>query len=365
MKKKILILANNAGGLYNFRKELLERLITEEHEVIVSVPYAQKEIGLIEEIGCVVYETELNRHGINPIEELKLLAYYNRLIKNVEPDVILTYTIKPNIYGGIIAKKYNISHIANITGLGTALEKTGIQQKSLIYLYKYAFSNIQTVFFQNKENRQFFIDNDIVIDKHKLIPGSGVNLKYFYMQEYPLTVKSTEFVFISRIMKEKGINQYLEAAKYITRKYPNTKFHICGSLEGNYQKTIKKYQKNNIIEYHGKVTDIREVLKHTHCTVHPTYYPEGMSNVLLESAASGRPIISTNRSGTREIIDDGINGYLINEKNTEDLIEKLELFLQLPHEKKRAMGIAGRKKTEAEFDRKIVVKAYLQEIING
>ena len=123
MKKKILILANNAGGLYNFRKELLERLITEEHEVIVSVPYAQKEIGLIEEIGCVVYETELNRHGINPIEELKLLAYYNRLIKNVEPDVILTYTIKPNIYGGIIAKKYNISHIANITGLGTALEK--------------------------------------------------------------------------------------------------------------------------------------------------------------------------------------------------------------------------------------------------
>src|SRR5699024_4873706 len=168
------------------------------------------------------------------------------------------------------------------------------------------------------------------IDKHKLLPGSGVNLKQFYPIEYP-SDETVEFVFISRIMKEKGIDQYLEAAEYITNKYPNTKFHVCGFCEEKYEKTLESYQSRGIILYHGMVNDVRKIIRRSHCTVHPTYYPEGLSNVLLESAACGRPLITTDRSGTREVIDNGINGYLIKPKDTKDLINKIEKFINIEY----------------------------------
>ncbi|MGK0724369.1 glycosyltransferase family 4 protein [Aerococcus urinaeequi] len=363
MSKRILILANHDVGLYNFRKELLERLLADGHEVFVSCPQGDN-IEKIINMGCHYIETEFNRHGTNPLIEVKLLNHYKEIMGEITPDIAFGYTIKPNIYGALAAKKYEIPFVANITGLGTAVETPGFLQKVIIRIYKNAFSDIQTVFFQNKENRQFFVDNDIAVDKHKMLPGSGVNLDHFYLQEYPSTDSSIEFVFISRIMKEKGINQYLEAAEHITQKYPSTKFHICGFCEEEYEEILEDYQNRGIIEYHGMVSDVREILKITHCTVHPTYYPEGLSNVLLESAASGRPIISTDRSGTRETINDSVNGYLIEEKNVESLISKLEFFIQLPHDKKREMGIHGRKKVEKEFDRNIVVDAYLNEINN-
>lgn len=360
-KKTILILVNHEIVIYNFRRELVERLLKDGHKVIISSPGGEKIENLVE-MGSEHDEIEMNRHGINPFEERKLLKYYERIMKQYKPDIVFGYTIKPNIYGAMAAKKFNNPFVANITGLGTAVENPGILQKITIQMYKKAFSKIQTVFFQNKENRQFFIDNNIAMGKHKLLPGSGVNLEYFYLQEYPSTDETIEFVFISRIMTEKGIVQYLEAAKYITEKYPNVKFHICGFCEQEYEKTLEDYENKGIIKYHGMMNDIREILKITHCTVHPTYYPEGLSNVLLESAASGRPIISTNRSGTRETIDDKLSGYLIEEKNTEDLIKKLEKFIKLSHEQKLKMGIYGRKKVMKEFDRKNVVDAYLNEL---
>ena len=361
MSKRILILANHDVGLYNFRKELLERLLVEGHEVFVSCPQGDN-IEKIINMGCNYIETEFNRHGMNPLNEVKLLNHYKEIMREINPDIVFGYTIKPNIYGSLAAKKYDIPFVANITGLGTAVEAPGFLQKVIIRMYKNAFSDIQTVFFQNKENRQFFIDNNIAVDKHKMLPGSGVNLEHFYLQEYPSTDNFIEFVFISRIMKEKGIDQYLEAAEYITQKYPNTKFHICGFCEDEYEETLEDYQNRGIIEYHGMVSDVREILKITHCTVHPTYYPEGLSNVLLESAASGRPIISTNRSGTRETIDDGVNGFLIEEKKTEDLIEKIEKFIKLTFKDKQKMGKHGRKKVEVHFDRNYIINAYLREL---
>lgn len=360
-KKTILILVNHEIVIYNFRRELVERLLKDGHRVIISSPGGEKIENLVE-MGSEHDEIEMNRHGINPFEERKLLKYYERIMKQYKPDIVFGYTIKPNIYGAMAAKKFNIPFVANITGLGTAVENPGILQKITIQMYKKAFSKIQTVFFQNKENRQFFIDNNIAMGKHKLLPGSGVNLEYFYLQEYPSTDETIEFVFISRIMTEKGIVQYLEAAEYITNKYPNTKFHICGFCEDDYEEILEDYQKRGIIEYHGMVSDVREILKVTHCTVHPTYYPEGLSNVLLESAASGRPIISTDRSGTRETIDDGISGYLIKEKDTIDLVEKLETFIKLSPGDKQKMGEVGREKVANEFDRQIVVKKYISEL---
>ena len=360
MSKKVLFLVNHDVVIYNFRRELVERLLSDGYQVIISSPYGERIDDLVK-MGCKYIDAKIERHGTNPLNELKLLNYYTKIMRDIKPDVVLTYTIKPNIYGGIAAKKYGIPYIANITGLGTAVEKKSIMQKITIVLYKFAFSNIQRVFFQNTENMKFFKDNNIVVDRHKLIPGSGVNLEHFQVLEYPQE-STTEFVFISRIMKEKGIDQFIEAAKHITIKYPNAKFHVCGFCEEKYEDILRNLQIDGVLTYHGMVRDVREILKKTHCTIHPTYYPEGLSNVLLESAASGRPIITTDRSGCKEVVDYGVNGYMIKQKDSLDLIKKVEEFLTLKFEDKQRMGLAGRTKVEKEFDRQIVVKAYIEEI---
>ena len=171
-------------------------------------------------------------------------------------------------------------------------------------------------------------------------------------------------MFVARIMKEKGIDQYLDAAETIKRRHPQTKFHICGFIEQAYEDKIKEFQDKNIIVYHGVVKDMRDIYAHVHCVVHPTFYPEGLSNVLLEAAASARPIITTNRSGCREVIEDGINGFLVKEQDSGDLIEKIEKFISITNGERKKMGIAGREKVRKEFDRKIVINKYLKELEN-
>lgn len=353
-------MVNHDIVIYNFRKELVERLLGDGYDVYISSPYGERIDDLVA-MGCVFIETNINRHGLNLIEELKLIKIYKEIIGEIKPDVILTYTIKPNIYGSIAANSYRVPVIANITGLGSAVENEGLMQKITIILYRRAFRNIHKVFFQNKENQQFFIEKKIALGKHGLLPGSGVNLEHFLPLEYPES-ENIEFVYISRIMKEKGIDQYISAAKYIKGKYPNTKFHILGFCEEDYEEKLYELERDNIIVYHGMQRDVRKFLRNTHCTVHPTYYPEGMSNVLLESAASARPIITTNRSGCREIVDEGSNGFLVAPQNSDDLIAKIESFLELSYLEKKSMGLAGRLKVENEFDREIVVSTYITEI---
>ena len=357
---KILFLVNHDVVIYNFRLELVERLLADGHQVVISSPYGER-IDALVDWGCEYFPIELSRHGMNPAKELKLLASYIKLLGKVKPDIVLTYTIKPNIYGGMACALKIVPYVVNITGLGTAVENPGLVQKITVMLYKLALSRVQKVFFQNTENQQFFIDRKLALGKHGLLPGSGVNLTRFSPLEYP-SEETTEFVFISRIMKEKGADQYLEAAEYIRSKYPNTRFHICGFCEQAYEDRLKELQEKEIIIYHGMVRDVREVIAKVHCTIHPTYYPEGLSNVLLESAACARPLITTNRSGCREVIDNGVNGFVVEQKNAQDLIEKIEAFLALPWEKKKEMGLAGRLKVEKEFNRQIVVQKYLDEI---
>lgn len=358
--KRILIISNHHAYTYNFRKEIIEELIKNDYEVYLTLPYGEMVDDLIA-LGCHYIESELSRHGTNVLEDFKLLLRYRSIMKEVRPDIVLTFTIKPNIYGGLACRSLNIPQIANITGLGTAVENPGLMQKITVQLYKHAFKNVHTVFFQNEENMQFFVDRKIALGKHKLLPGSGVNTERFSLLEYP-SDEVIRFVFISRIMKEKGIDYYLEAAKYIKAKYPNTEFHICGFSEEDYEDTLKEYEEKGIINYHGMVRDIRTILKDMHCTIHPTYYPEGMSNVLLESAASGRPVIATNRSGCREIIDDNVNGYLVEPKNERDLISAITKFLKLDYKSKKLMGLKGREKVTSDFDRKIVVNSYMEVI---
>ena len=367
---KVLILANNDVGLYKFRKELIEELIhpgsyivgrtAKPCKVYISLPDGEF-VPEFKKLGCKYVNTPIDRRGVNPIKDFRLLIMYRKILKKVKPDIVFSYTIKPNIYGGIACAEKNIPYVCNITGLGTAVENKGILQTITMTLYRFALRKAKTIFFQNSENEQFFTKHKLCLGKHKMLPGSGVNLDYYQVKEYPET-DTIDFVFVARVMKEKGIDQYLDAAKAIKKKYPQTRFHICGFCEQDYENQIKELEKAGIIIYHGLVADMREIYEQIHCTVHPTYYPEGLSNVLLESAASGRPIITTNRSGCREVVDDGVNGYVVKEQNSKDLIVKIERFLALSWDKKRQMGLNGRKKVEKEFDRCIVVNSYIGEM---
>lgn len=357
---KVLISINCDIGLYKFRLELIERLINERYEVYISSPNGEYIEELVK-IGCKYYEVDLSRHGVNPIKEIGLIKHYKKLVRVINPDIVLTYTIKPNVYMGIVCQKLGIPYISNITGLGTAVENPGLKQNIAIILYKIALRKAKRVYFQNYENMQFFKENKIALGKHKLIPGSGVNLERFKLKEYPNDENGVvRFAFISRIMKEKGIDFYLAAAKAIKRKYPNTEFHVCGFCEAEYQGKLDEYNKNGTVVYHGMIRDVASFLEDIHCVVHPTYYPEGLSNVLLEASASGRPIITTNRAGCREVVDDGINGYMIPCKNGNELIKAIDKFMQLSNNERKAMGLNGRVKVEKEFDRQFVVQKYLE-----
>lgn len=359
--KHILILSNHHNYTYNFRKEIIQALLDKKYKVTVVQPYGEK-VEKLKEMGCVTIDLPLDRRGLNPIKDIQLLFSYYKILKQERPDAVLSYTIKPNTYGGIACRLLKIPFYPNITGLGTAVENDGPLQTILVRLYRFAFKKAACIFFQNEENRQFFIDRKIAPGKHTVIPGSGINLQEFPLLDYP-SDEQINFLFISRIMKEKGIDQYLEAAEYIKNKYPNTNFHILGFCEDEaYLLRLKELEQRGIVQYHGMQNNVQEFHKISHCTIHPTYYPEGMSNVLLESAASGRPIITTDRSGCREIVDHGVNGYRCNVRDSNNLIEKIEKFLSLTYEDKKEMGIKGRAKVASEFDRYIIVKSYTNEI---
>lgn len=375
---KVLILANNSVGLYKFRKELLEALLANKHEVFISLPNGDF-ITEMEQMGCKFIDTEISRHGVNPVTDLKLLSKYVSIIKSVKPDIVFTYTIKPNVYGGIACQLCKVPYVANVTGLGTAVENGGILQKITLALYKTGLRKAKRVYFQNQANQDFMLKHKVVKNAYSLLPGSGVNLERFAPLPYPDDTDGIHFVFISRIMREKGIEQYLDAARHFkvaelaeapdsrhserseeSSTVPRTTFHICGFCEPEYKGKLDEYVKNGTVIYHGMVRDVREIHKISHCTIHPSFYPEGINNVLLESCACARPIITTDRSGCRETVEDGVNGFVVRQRDSQNLIEKIEKFLTLSHEQKMQMGLAGRAKVEREFDRQIVVEAYLK-----
>ena len=358
--KTVLILVNKQTTIVNFRLEVVDALVKAGNRVVVSVPDGDR-LNEIKTTGAEIIITPMEKDGTDPVKDVILTMKYIGMIKRTKADVVLTYTIKPNVYGGMASALCGVPYVANITGLGTALEGNGALHKIAVLLYKIGFCKISKVFFQNQENREFFVNHKIAINKHDSIPGSGVNLEKFYLLDYPSDEK-IEFAFISRIRKEKGIEQYIDTARAIKQKYPNTVFHVCGFGDEYYESRMKQLNDEGVIVYHGLLNDVRVMLKDVHCVIHPTYYPEGMSNVLLESAASGRAIISTDRAGCREAIDNGVNGYIVREQDSNDLIEKVEMFINLSYEDKKKMGLRGREKVTNEFDRNIVVNRYLETI---
>lgn len=358
MREKILIVSNVTAGLVSFRSELIKALSKEYDVVILAADNGRKD--KLEALGATVIPVTMELHGTNPLKEIKNVDFYKKQMRKYNPIIVLTYTIKPNIYAGMAAASLGIPYIANITGLGPAIENGGLLQKITIPLYKYGLRKAQKVFFQNTSNRDFMVERKMV-KNYDLLPGSGVNLEKYTIQPYPHE-DTVDFVFISRVVKEKGIDQYLDAAKAIRNRHPETRFHICGDCDDTYKQILIELNNNGTIVYHGRIDNIAGMHKQSVCTIHPSFYPEGMSNVLLESCACGRPIITTDRPGCREIVDDGVNGFVVKQRDSADLIEKIEMFLNLSWEERKKMGLAARAKIEKEFDRNIVIQKYMQEI---
>lgn len=356
MSNNILVFCNSINGLFSFRGEVMSAISDKGYNLIIAGPIDDKK----DRIGFDIIDIQFERRGTNPISELRLLRTYVRLIKKYRPKAVLTYTIKPNIYGGLACRVTNTPQIANITGLGDAIENKGWLQTVTIQLYKLGLAKAKRVFFQNSYNRKFCISQGIVDDKSILLPGSGVNLQYNKYQEYA-PEGTLKFIFIARLLKDKGTEEYFEMADYIKSHWPNTEFQVLGWIEGDYKTKLEDLEGRGIIKYMGKTFDIRPFLTDIHCTILPSYH-EGMSNVNLESAANGRPVITTDVPGCRETVDDGVTGFWVRAKDSADLIEKVERFIKMPYEQKVEMGIAARKKVEREFNRQIVVNAYLDEI---
>ncbi|MDN6836099.1 MAG: glycosyltransferase family 4 protein [Lactococcus lactis] len=357
---KVLLVANHPTYVFTLRREILEKLIEQHYDVAICCPYG-KEIEFFKDMGCTFYNSDLKRHGKNVFQELNLKRNYGKVIVSYKPDIILTFTIKPNLYAGMEAAKRNIPYIINITGLGTALEKESLLQKTLLKIYKYAIRRVSAIMFQNKENMDFFKNNKLSTENNILLPGSGVNVSQFSFEEYPTKNDKLSFLFIGRIMKDKGVEELFAAASNIKEKYPNVVFDAIGFCEEEYKERIETLKKEEIINFHGVKDNVQDYIKECNAVVHPTYH-EGMSNVLLEASSMGRPILASNIPGCREIFDEGISGFGFKAKDSEDLTNTIEKFIKLPINKKESMGAAAREKVVNKFDREIVVNRYLNEI---
>ncbi|MFP7221457.1 glycosyltransferase family 4 protein [Priestia filamentosa] len=361
--KRVIILVNNDIWLYKLRKEVIRGLLDEGIEVYLSVPNGDY-ISILEEWGCKFVETQVDRRGKNPINDLKLFFQYINILKRVKPDVVLAYTIKPNLYGSLASRFLGIPYINNITGLGSAFIKDNLMRKVITFMYKLSLKKSSCVFFQNSHDYKVFKDNKIIHTNYKVIPGSGVNLDDYLYEEFS-KAKEITFNFIGRIMKDKGIEEYLEAARLISEKYNNVQFNIIGFIEetqSHYKELIESYVKKGYVNYLGFQSDIKPFIKEAHCLVQPSHGGEGISNVLLESGAMGRALIASNIPGCKETIEEGKNGYLFEARNAEDLVYKLEQFINLPESFKEEMGKNSREKIRGEFDRQIVVDAYINKV---
>ena len=360
--KKSLILANSAVGLYEFRNELVKKLLAEGLEVVISLPDDLKDKEFKEE-GCRVVHTDIDRRGVNPKRDLSLVKAYKSLIGNEKPDIVLTYTIKPNIYGGYACKKLKVPFVSTVTGLGSTFERGGLLLKVIVFMYRFALKNCECLFFQNAENRGIFEKNGIKAKRHVTVNGSGVNLEKHSFEEYPGHKDDvTRFLYVGRIMKEKGMDEYLSAAKLLHDKYGDkVSFAGIGYFDDDYEDRIKDAEKQGFFKMIPFAMNIHPYIKEADAIVNPSYH-EGMSNVLMEASSTGRPCLASNISGCKEIIEDKKTGLLFESRSTESLVDALNAFMQLSMDERREMGKKAREYVEENFDRHKITEKYMQEI---
>ena len=365
MTKTTCIFVNNAWYAYNFRFNLAKSLRDIGYKVIFVAPYDEKYSELIKK-EFDFYDVIIDPKGINPISDTKTIFELYKLFGKLNIDILLNFTIKPNIYGSIAASLRGIRSINNITGLGTIFIKQSIVTKIARLLYKISLGLSSKVFFQNNDDRRFFIESDLVKSfKTDLLPGSGVDLEKFK----PVQKEQSEkfiFLFIARLLKDKGTLEFVDAVKIIKEAYNNVEFQMLGAVGVQNKTAITKEELNSWVEqglvnYLGTTDNVQDVIAKVDCVVLPSYR-EGTPRVLLEAAAMEKPIIATNAVGCKEVVDDSVNGYLCHVKDSNDLAKQFQKMLDLPYEKRVKMGKAGREKIVNEFDEKIVINKYIKTI---
>ncbi|MGM0830644.1 MAG: glycosyltransferase family 4 protein [Bacillota bacterium] len=360
--KTVLILSNHHLYTYNLRKEVIQSLIEANYRVVVALPYGKK-VELLKEMGCEFIDVPLDRRGTNPITDLKLFLKYNKVLRKVRPDVVLTYTLKPNMYGGLACRINKSNVIHTVTGLGSVFVRNVSYKKIIIFLNRIAFRAANMIAFMNSDNEKLYKDLKITSSNQMtmVVAGSGVNLD-LYKYSSPQMTNKTKFTFIARVLKDKGIEEYLHAVEKIKRKYSDIEFEVVGFVdEEKYKKMLAEYEKKRLIIYLGKRDDIPNVMANSGCIVLPSY-GEGRGTVLQEGAAIGRPLITCNTYGCKDNVDDGFNGFLCEVADANSLVDAMEKFINLSQEEKNMMGKRSREKAEKEFDRNIVVNSYLDEI---
>lgn len=373
---KIAIVANKVNQILNFRLGLIKGLIGEGHEIYIfshndkkfSYEDANTELKKLEDLGCKFESVEFSNHSKNPFSDLQYMITLRKLYKKNKIDFALHFTIKPNIFGTLATVRLKTKPINNVTGLGYSFLKENLTNKLIKLLYKISFRFSYKVFFQNYDDRDLFLENKLVnkdiVDR---LPGSGMDIEEYYPMEKNEEYEGIRFLFIGRLSYAKGAEIYIKAAKKIKEKYENIEFKMIGQIyEEDKNSLTKEYIMNfnnkNIINYCGVSSDIRQQIRNVDCVILPSYYREGVPRSLIESASMGKPIITTDNVGCRDIVEDGYNGFLCKPKSVESLVEQIEKFLKLTQEKRDDLGKNGRTKVEKEFDEKIVIEKYLNEM---
>lgn len=366
---KIIICLNTAWNLVNFRSGLIRALVLAGYEVVAVAPDDKYAAGLTA-LGCRFVPLHMENGGTKPVKDALLTWRFVRLFTRERPDVYLGYTVKPNVYGSVAAHMLQIPVINNIAGLGVVFGKSGFLVKIVRTLYRLALGRSAKVFFQNNDDRLMFLAGALVRPEvTDLLPGSGIDLGRFVAMALPSAsagVTKFRFLLIARMLWEKGVGEFAEAAKLIKSEWPQAECCLLGFLDVQNPGAISRAQMDELvasgITYLGTSDDVRSEIMQADCIVLPSYYREGTPRTLLEAAAMARPIITTDAVGCREVVDDGVNGYLCKVRDAEDLAEKMERMLSLSPEQRSEMGQRGRAKMEAEFDEQIVINKYLVAI---
>lgn len=364
MKKTILMINVHQDDVLCFRKEVILGLEKQGYKVVLLYPLGDRTSEITNE-NIVAEDVRMDRHGCNPLKDFALMMRYRKAIKKYKPELVLLYTIKPNIYGGIVSSWMKVPFVNNITGIGSAMhEKETFLEKFITLLYRIALKKTNHIFFQNKENHALFLEKKICTrENSSVIPGSGVDLNRF---QYVAPEKKEKIVFnyIGRIMRSKGVMEFMECAQKVKAEHPNCEFNMIGFTEEDekeLKQVLQEQQEQGNLVYHGPQSDVRPWIIASDAIILPSKYGEGMSNVLLETAAVGRALITTRIPGCACLTENN-NGYLFDPGDAEGLISCVKEFIALNADEREAMGRRSRELVEASYSRERVVNAYLDAV---
>ncbi len=359
---KILLTVNAAWNVWNFRRPLVAALLAEGHSVTVLAPEDDAVPSLLE-MGCHFVPLAMDAKGLNPLEGVKLVQRFKQQFRVLQPDVVLSFTIKNNIFGALAARAVGVPFVPNVTGLGTAFLSGGLLQAVAEGLYRHAFKRLPVVFFQNADDRDLFVQRRLVrAGQARLLPGSGIDLRRFAAAKMPPATSAPVFLMIARLLRDKGVLEFVEAARQVKAKYPQARFQLLGAVEAENRTAIDRatvdgWVAEGVVEYLGTTADVRPFIADASCVVLPSYR-EGAPRTLIEAAAMARPLIATDVPGCRAVVEDGVTGFLCQVRDAGSLADAVMRMLALPHDARVAMGRAGRQKMQREFDEALVAAAY-------